>query len=436
MSLKDINKWLKPGLCIKRWILVGIIGVLIFSIGFSNIVQNMMASLQSKHHISTLFILIGILLIVISVNKGFNSIMGVICKNKSYGDISKAKVNELLYRDNILNKRPKVVVIGGGTGLSVLLRGLKKYTTNITAIVTVADDGGGSGVLREDLGMLPPGDIRNCILALANTEPSMEKILQYRFTEGSLKGQSFGNLFVAAMNEVYGNFETAIKEISNVLAVTGKVLPMTLEDVTLYAKLENGDVIIGESSIPKKNKELNSKIDSVFIKPKNPKPLEESIQAIREADCILLGPGSLYTSVIPNLLAKDIVKEIKNAKAIKVYATKVMTQPGETDGYSVLDHIDAINKASRKDLVDYVITNTEIIPNDILEKYYKDGAKQIIITKEEEEVLKKRDVKVIKDNLIDIKKDYIRHDANRLSKIIIDLTVSKLEQEKINRAEA
>lgn len=337
-----------------------------------------------------------------------------------------------------LELAPKVVVIGGGTGLSILLRGLKQFTSNITAIVTVADDGGGSGVLREDLGMLPPGDIRSCILALANTEPSMEKILQYRFTEGSLKGQSFGNLFVAAMNEVYGNFETAIKEMSNVLAVTGQVLPMTLEDVRLYAELENGDIIAGESNIPEKNKELNSKIERVFIKPENPKPLKEAIQAIREADCILLGPGSLYTSVIPNLLAKDIAKEVKNSKAIKVYATNVMTQPGETDGYNVIDHIDAISKSINMDLVDYVITNAESIPSDTLEKYYKDGAKQLIITKEEEKILEKRNIKVIKDNLIDIKKDYIRHDANALSKIIIDLTVANLEHrlyEKINRAE-
>lgn len=433
MTIEGIKKWLKPGLEIKRWVLIGVIGILIFSIGLANVMQNMMISLHNQHHISSLLLVIGIILIIVGINKSFNSIIVVICKNKSYGNITKSKVNQLLYKDKILIKRPKIVVIGGGTGLSVLLRGLKEYTTNITAVVTVADDGGGSGVLREDLGMLPPGDIRSCILALANTEPSMEKILQYRFTEGSLKGQSFGNLFVAAMNEVYGSFETAVKEMSNVLAVTGQVLPMTLEDIRLYAKLENGDIIAGESNIPEKTKELNSKIEHVFIRPENPEPLKESIQAIKEADCILLGPGSLYTSVIPNLLAKGITEEIENSKAIKVYATNVMTQPGETDGYNVVDHIDAINRSTEKDLVDYVVTNAESIPTETLEKYYQDGAKQIMITKEEEKILEKRNIKVIKDNLIDIKKDYIRHDADRLSKIIIDLTVANLEHRLYER---
>ena len=263
MRIKNVIKWLKPGLYIKRWAFVGVLGVLIFALGFSRM--------------SILFMLTGVVFMGVGVRKSFTSILEVVCKNRSYADVSKDHINKLLYRDRILNKRPKIVVIGGGTGLSVLLRGLKEHTTNITAIVTVADDGGGSGVLREDLGMLPPGDIRSCILALANTEPSMEKILQYRFKEGSLKGQSFGNLFMAAMNEAYGNFERAVKEMSNVLAVTGKVLPMTLENVTLYAKLESGDVITGESNIPEKNAELDSRIENVFLKPRNPKPLVESI---------------------------------------------------------------------------------------------------------------------------------------------------------------
>ena len=408
---------------IKKWLSTGVIGIMFFSVGFSSILQRIHLDLEFKLYISILSMLLGTLLIVISLKKSFISLIDIIYKNKSYGDMSKEKLNKLLYKDKSLNKRPKIVVIGGGTGLSVLLRGLKEHTTNITAIVTVADDGGGSGVLREDLGMLPPGDVRSCILALANTEPSMERILQHRFAEGNLKGQNFGNLFMAAMNEEYGSFETAVKEMSNVLAVTGKVIPMTLENVKLYAKLESGDVIAGESNIPEKNKELGSRIENVFIKPKNPKPLKESIEDIREADCIILGPGSLYTSVIPNLLVKDIVKEIENSKGIKVYIANVMTQPGETDGYNVLNHIEAIHKSTKKDLVDYVITNTESIPDETLEKYNDDGAKQLIITDEEEYILNKKNIKVIKGNLIDIKKNYIRHDTNKLSKIIIDLTI-------------
>ncbi|WIV13523.1 gluconeogenesis factor YvcK family protein [Proteiniborus sp. MB09-C3] len=335
------------------------------------------------------------------------------------------QTNRALEERKRLAAAPKVVVIGGGTGLSVLLRGLKEYTSNITAIVTVADDGGGSGILREDLGMLPPGDIRSCLLALANTEPAMEKLLQYRFKEGRLKGQNFGNLFIAAMNEIHGNFETAIKEMGSVLAVTGKVLPMTLEDVKLYAKLEDEHIIEGESNIPVKNGEYKSKIDYVYIRPEKAKPVDEAIDAIREADCIVLGPGSLYTSVIPNLLVENIVDEIDKSESIKIYISNVMTQPGETDDYSVLDHVKAINKHSKERIIDYVIANVERIPEDTLNIYIKDGARPVIITEEEENILADMNIKVIKNNLIDIKKNYIRHDAISLSEIIVDLVMKE-----------
>jgi len=334
-------------------------------------------------------------------------------------------------RERVLTKGPRLVVIGGGTGLSVLLRGLKEFTSNITAIVTVADDGGGSGLLREDLGMLPPGDIRSCLLALANTEPSMEKLLQYRFKEGKLKGQNFGNLFIAAMNEIHGNFEIAIREMSNVLAVTGKVFPMTLEDVKLYAKLKDGTIIEGESNIPQKNKELRSKIDSVFIKPKKAYPLNEAIEAIKQADCIILGPGSLYTSVIPNLLVRGIVKHIEDSKALRVYIPNIMTQPGETDNYSVLNHVEAIIKHTKKNIVDCVITNIEEIHDETLKKYYEDGARPVIITDSEEKILKEMNIEIIKDKLVEVKKNYIRHDAIKLSEIIVGLVYKKGSRKSI-----
>ncbi|GFN34362.1 gluconeogenesis factor YvcK family protein [Tepidimicrobium xylanilyticum] len=321
----------------------------------------------------------------------------------------------------MLSKGPKVVAIGGGTGLSVLLRGLKEFTSNITAIVTVADDGGGSGILREDLGMLPPGDIRSCILALANTEPIMEKLLQYRFKEGRLKGQNFGNLFIAAMNDICGGFEEAIKETSNVLAVTGKVLPMTLEDVTLYAVLENGHTVKGESKIPLKNRELSSRIKRVYMEPEISYPLVETLKAIEEADLIVLGPGSLYTSVIPNLLVNNMVDTIYNAKAPKIYVSNVMTQPGETDGYTVLDHVNGILTHSREDFLDFVIVNIEKIPEEVLSKYASDGSEPVVLGKDDEEILNSKGIQVIKENLIDIKKEYIRHDSKELSKILIEI---------------
>lgn len=324
-----------------------------------------------------------------------------------------------------LSLAPKVVVIGGGTGLSILLMGLKKFTSNITAIVTVADNGGSSGILREDLGMLPPGDIRACLLALANTEPSMEKLLQYRFTEGILKGQNFGNLLIAAMNEIHGSFETAIRETSNVLAVTGKVLPMTLENVQLCAVLEDGNIVKGESDIPLDSINLGSKIDYVYMEPRISYPLDESIDAINQADIIVLGPGSLYTSVIPNLLVNNIIDVIYNAKAPKVYISNVMTQPGETQSYSLLDHVYGILKHSTGDFLDYVIGNTEEIPIDILEKYIMDGSKPVLIGEGDEEILKSKGIKLIGSNLIDIEKDYIRHDNIHLSEILMDIAQKK-----------
>lgn len=318
---------------------------------------------------------------------------------------------------------PKVVVIGGGTGLSILLRGLKKFTSNITAIVTVADDGGGSGILREDLGMLPPGDIRSCLLALANTEPTMEKLLQYRFTEGILKGQNFGNIFIAAMNEIYGSFELAIRETSNVLAVTGKVLPMTLEDVKLCAVLENGDILQGESHIPVDAIKSGSRIDYIYMNPKISYPLDESVDAINDADIIVLGPGSLYTSVIPNLLVNNVVDTIYKARAIKVYIANVMTQPGETEGYDLMDHVNAILKHSSLDLLDYVIANTEEIPIDILEKYIMDGSKPVLLGINDQKVLKSKGIKLIGESLIEVRKGYISHDNIKLSKLL--MTIAK-----------
>ncbi len=329
-------------------------------------------------------------------------------------------------KDKIIRNGPKIVVLGGGTGLSVLLGGLKNYTSNITAVVTVADDGGGSGILREDLGMLPPGDIRACILALANTEPAMENLMKFRFSEGQLKGQSFGNLLIAAMNEIYGSFELAVKELSNVLAVTGKVLPMTLEDVKLKAVLENGEIIEGESEIPCIAEKMKSNISEISVVPNNIFPLDETLEAIELADLIVFGPGSLYTSVIPNLLINTVVDNILASRAYKVYINNIMTQPGETTNYSVSDHVDALIKHSDENIIDYVISNIEIGPAETLERYNIDGANLVIANEEDRIYLKNKGIELITDNLVDIKKDYIRHDSKKISEILINLGKTKV----------
>lgn len=327
--------------------------------------------------------------------------------------------------NQLKSDKPKVVAIGGGTGLSILLRGLKKYTNNITAIVTVADDGGSSGVLREDLGMLAPGDIRSCLLSLANTEPTMEKLLQYRFDNGRLKNHSFGNLFLAAMVGISGSFEKAIQEASNVLAITGKVYPMTLDDVQLYAKLENGVIVQGESRIPEEVIKCGSRIEKIYMNPIISNPLDEAITAINDADLIVLGPGSLYTSVIPNLLVNNIVDKIYDAQAPKVYISNVMTQPGETDGFGVLEHVQAILDHSRDDLLDYVIANTEEVHQDILSNYITDGSIPVVLKEKDREELENMGIILIEERLIDVKKNYIRHDNDHLSRLLINIALNR-----------
>lgn len=274
---------------------------------------------------------------------------------------------------------PRIVVIGGGTGLSTMLRGLKTYTENITAIVSVSDDGGGSGVLREDLGMLPPGDIRNCITALANTEPTMMELMNYRFPEGINKGQSFGNLFLAALNGITGSFEEAVTRMNEVLAVTGKVLPVTNANVDLVADFENGASVVGESKIAAKKKQQNCRIHKVRLEPERPKALPHAIDAILSADMIILGPGSLYTSIIPNLLVDGIVQALEQSKAPKIYVLNIMTQDGETEGYTAFDHLHALLQHSAPHLVDACIYNTAPVPDPIQARYKTEDAEPVEI---------------------------------------------------------
>jgi len=317
-----------------------------------------------------------------------------------------------------LSKGPRIVVIGGGTGLSTALRGIKKYTSNITAIVTVADDGGGSGVLRRDLGILPPGDIRNCILALAETEPIMQKLLQYRFTEGMLKGQSFGNLFLAAMIGITSGFEEAVRKMSDVLAVTGRVLPVTLDNVNLCAELEDGRRVHGESNIPVFNIRNNGRIKCVYLEPGYSKPLPGAVEAIMEADAIVMGPGSLYTSIIPNLLVNGITNYIEKSSAIKIYVCNVMTQPGETDGYTLSRHIDALERHSYKGIVEYCVASTTPIKGKLRQKYQEDGAEPVVI---DEENIAGRGFVLKTGDYTNVEDEYIRHDPNKLAHAIMEI---------------
>ena len=313
---------------------------------------------------------------------------------------------------------PRVAVIGGGHGLSNMLRGLKRYTENISAIVTVADDGGGSGMLRQDLGMPPPGDIRNCLEALANTEPLMSELMHYRFTEGSLAGQSFGNLFLAALNGISPSFDAAVSRMSQVLAITGRVLPVTTADVQLEAEFENGASVIGESKIFYCKKKENCRITKVRLIPEHSRALPEAVEAIREADMIILGPGSLYTSIIPNLLVDGIVEAILQSDALKVYVANVMTQEGETEGYTASDHIAAIFQHSAPGLFDLCLTNSSPVPPDVAARYAQEGAEPLRYDAGRCAAL---GVELVSRPIATVENGYVRHQSENLARELIQL---------------
>ena len=313
---------------------------------------------------------------------------------------------------------PKICAIGGGHGLSNMLRGLKAYTENLSAIVTVADDGGGSGQLRQDLGMPPPGDIRNCLEALANTEPLMSELMHYRFTEGSLAGQSFGNLFIAALNGISPSFDAAVRRMSEVLAITGKVLPVTTADVQLEAEFENGSSVIGESKIFYCKKQEDCRITHVRLLPEHPRALPEAIRAIMEADMIVLGPGSLYTSIIPNLLVDGIVEAIQASNALKVCVLNVMTQEGETEGYTAADHIQALFDHSAPGLFDLCLASSTPIPAEAAARYAAEGAEPITLDMERCAAL---GVEVVRGDIAFIEQGYVRHNSDRLAHALIQL---------------
>ncbi len=313
----------------------------------------------------------------------------------------------------------KIAAIGGGTGISTMLRGIKHYTENITAIITVADDGGGSGMLREDLNMLAPGDVRNCLLALSNTEPILDKVWRYRFPSGRLKGQSFGNLFLAAMYGVNGgNFEDAVRQCSDVLAVKGRVLPVTNQNVNLGAKMSDGSTVLGESTISTYAYNNRCSIEKIFLTPSKVSPVQDCIKSIEDADLIILGPGSLYTSIIPNLLVEGVTDAIKRSNAKVVYVANIMTQKGETEGYTAFDHAKAIIDHSYEDIIDYCIINDEEIDDFLKSKYRFERSVQV---KNDADKFIKKGIELICENMLDSSKGYARHDYDKLAKVIMNL---------------
>lgn len=319
-----------------------------------------------------------------------------------------------------------IAVIGGGTGLSTLLRGLKLFSNNLTAIVTVADNGGSSGMLREDLGILPPGDIRNCILALADTEPLMNDLLNFRFADGRLKGQNFGNLFIAAMNAISGNFSDAVRNVSKVLAVKGRVLPVSLQDIQIGARLRDQTVIRGESEIGHRHATVDNEIIDIFMEPALARALPEAIEALLAADVIILGPGSLFTSIIPNLLFPEICQAIFRSRALKIYVCNIMTQPAETMGFTAARHLESIlhhvGRKTAAGFIDTCIVNNAWIDRQLIARYRLESATPVLADKGSIEQL---GVAVVDAPLACINNGVIRHDHMVLARIILRLALER-----------
>ncbi len=374
--LPPFLRWAYPGLGVKRWLVVAIAGILLLvngidrylvAIGYdlhaNELVDSFVDDYFSPGYLSWIFIVLGIVLIFFGIRQWLRAIL----RATALGGANES-ILDALYEMRLRNGY-KVVAIGGGTGLSTLLRGLKRKTTNLTAVVTVSDDGGSSGRLQKELGVLPPGDVRNCLVALADDEAMVTDLFRYRFNEGEgLTGHSFGNLFLAAMTGITGNFDRAIKESSRVLNIKGRVLPSTLGIVRLCARLADGSVVEGETTISKSGQPIKQ----VFFDPSYAAPLGEVIAAIREADAIVLGPGSLYTSILPNFLVDRIAREVAASSAVKMYVCNVMTQPGETDNMTAADHVQALLDNAGSRVCDYVIVNDRP-PSKLLEAYAEEG---------------------------------------------------------------
>ncbi|HHW98155.1 MAG TPA: YvcK family protein [Firmicutes bacterium] len=432
--LKRALKWLYPGIGVKRWLLLAAVGLLLILLGGGLLWGWQLLNFIEGRLLVALYILAGE-----SYPRALSSglmffVFGLVCVSYGVRGAVRAMIKvflpeqeeqlvDLLYERNLLSRAPRLVVIGGGTGMPVLLRGLKELTSNLTAIVTVADDGGSSGRLRGEFGILPPGDIRNCLTALATAEPMLEQLFQHRFNTGSgLDGHSFGNLFIAAMSEITGDFEAAVKESSKVLAVRGRVLPVTLDNIVLCAELTDGSIVCGESNIGA----AQAPIQRVFTLPAEAEPLPEALEAIREADAIVLGPGSLYTSVIPNLLIPGVAEAIAASQATKIYVCNVMTQPGETTNYTAADHLKAILDHTRPGLLDCVLVNTAPIDPELLARYEAEGAAPVAVDIDD---LKRLGVSVAIGDLIS-QEDVVRHDSQRLARAVFRLVLrSTLRQE-------
>lgn len=408
-KLNNFFKWFYPGMRIKRWVSLSLLGIVLIILGVGGVATKRYTDLSPVVvYVYMANVLLGIILIILGFKNMLVSVVTLLMPYKE------GHLVDIMYQKRFLEHGPKIVVIGGGTGLSVILHGIKEYTSNITAVVTVADDGGSSGRLRQQFDIVAPGDIRNCLVALANEETMMRELFQYRFKQDTeFSGHSFGNLFITAMTQVTGDFEKAVKESSKVLSIRGRVLPSTLEKVTLVAEHKDGRVTEGEAKIP----QAGSPIKKIFIRPQAASGAPDAIKAIQEAELIILGPGSLYTSVIPNLLIKEIQEAVIGAQVSKIYVCNIMTQAGETDRFMASDHVRELVAQTHPKVLDACIVNVGKIPQAMLDKYFAENAVPVVA---DSKAIREFGYVVIEEDLVSVT-DHVRHDADKLAKIVGNL---------------
>jgi len=400
-----IIKWLYPGLRIKRWVLLLLIGVLLILFSSPYVFKEEHILLRAIH---TFSFSIGVIALISGIAYLIKSFFEALYPEKN------KELIDIIYEKRFLAKGPKIVAIGGGTGLSTILEGLKEYTANISAIVTVADEGGSSGRLREEFGILPPGDIRNCLVSLAEAPQLMRDLFQYRFKEGNgIKGHSFGNLFITAMTQIVGSFEAAVKESSIVLAIRGRVLPSSLDKIQLKAVYSDGSEKIGEDKIPDEEK----CIKRIHLLPQDAQPNPEALEAIREAEIIILGPGSLFTSIIPNLLIKEIADAVAQRDVMKLYICNVMTQHGETDGFTASDHLRMLLSHGGKGVVNCCLVSSGRLQYRLLVKYAQERSFPVVFDRER---IRNMGIAIFEEDVVS-KSNYLRHDPGKVAKEIVSI---------------
>lgn len=418
--MKAILEWLRPGAKVKRFVFLQLIsvGVLIYSI-ITLITREIITPKILIAYIA--LITISLFLTIYSFLLAQRNILRISLKNISSKE-NNIDIKRLLYTDHMLKKAPKIVILGGGKGLANILAGLKEYTSNITSIVSTFDDGGSTGKLIKELDILPPGDIRRSIVALSSSDETMDKLLSYRFPDGKLNEHSLGNLIIAGMTEIMGGFAPAIKKLSKIFNVRGNILPVTLDRAKLCAGLESGEIVVGEANIRPRVIESKQRIKQIFLKDVSANPTPGVIEAIKEADVIVIGPGSLYTSVLCNLLVNEIGKAIIQSKAKKVMIANLMNEPGETLGYTLAKHVNEMERYIGKHILDYCIANSGDITEEMIKDFNQGLSTPLTLDLEN---IQNRTISVIKEDLVITAPNNILHDNIRVAEIIMNIAKSK-----------